>query len=741
MFRFLLLFLILGNFLYAQNFNIIKDKFNNFSDTNNFDFVYLQTDKDVYKTGQNIWFSAYIYDAKKNQLDTTHQILFIELIDFQKNIIALQKLFVDRNGIANGNIFLPDSFSRGYYQIRAFTNSMKNYGSEHFFTKTIFIKSDKLKYSNIFYKEAKSKLRKKNSFIFNYKIIGDKLLNNVPSQIYFSSFNFYNNTLSKDFILTDNKEITYLSKNSKNTGNFVFTPEKKLKYLLKIKSKKRQKKIKLPQVEEFGTNVFISENQTDYLLKIFRKNIKSNDKISKSYYLLIEKNGKIITDSVVIVDSLLTVNIPKNILPQGISFLHIFNSDYQPIFEIPLYNKQNQTNLTFTSFYKNDTLTIKIINPKHMSGFFSLSITNCKSTFSNIGNYFSVYSLMNYPAKKTDSLVNSKNFNDIVNIYSHNIYDFDKILNQKQYYTHKIQKNNYLTGFVNFILEKVPAKNANLTINILNSYNDTYKTQTDKNGRFKFDSLNYEDSVEYFIEVTNQRNFKYLGITIDEYDTNKIFFEPLLFFDASDISYKHVYRVKHKEYESRSIYHLHPDQIISGEELANSGQTNVLEALKGRVANYSKTGDLVMMRGPSSIHSNLSPVYLIDDIPVDQDAVENLNIYDIDRVEIMRSAYGSAMYGINGANGVIAIYTKHGYNIEWGQTKGKITGISKPDKFTPQKIYGENYTYLWLPKIKIKGDKSILNIKIPLKKQGDMHINIQGVTKNGQFISYKNVIK
>jgi len=64
------LFVYLSIFSYSQNMNFITDKFNKFSDSSVFDFVYIHTDKDSYNVNQNIWFTAYIVNMKENKPDT-----------------------------------------------------------------------------------------------------------------------------------------------------------------------------------------------------------------------------------------------------------------------------------------------------------------------------------------------------------------------------------------------------------------------------------------------------------------------------------------------------------------------------------------------------------------------------------------------------------------------------------------------------------------------------------------------
>jgi TonB-dependent SusC/RagA subfamily outer membrane receptor len=49
-------------------------------------------------------------------------------------------------------------------------------------------------------------------------------------------------------------------------------------------------------------------------------------------------------------------------------------------------------------------------------------------------------------------------------------------------------------------------------------------------------------------------------------------------------------------------------------------------------------------------------------------SVKTIPIYDVDKIEVLKSPTNLAVFGVKGANGVIAIYTKHGK-----KTSGEIT--------------------------------------------------------------------
>ena len=98
--------------------------------------------------------------------------------------------------------------------------------------------------------------------------------------------------------------------------------------------------------------------------------------------------------------------------------------------------------------------------------------------------------------------------------------------------------------------------------------------------------------------------------------------------------------------------------VVTGEELAATGESNLFNALAGKVPGFTvvmkDNGDIsAQLRGSTSISLDTSPLYLLDGTQVER--LDNVNINDIKKVEISRD---SNMYGAKGANGVIAVTLK-----------------------------------------------------------------------------------
>jgi len=96
--------------------------------------VYLHFDNNCYFLGDTIWYKAYVVLADDNTPQPLSKILYVELLNEQGYPLERQQLVVDENGQANGQFAINDTTFAGYYEIRAYTKWMLNFGYEHVYS-------------------------------------------------------------------------------------------------------------------------------------------------------------------------------------------------------------------------------------------------------------------------------------------------------------------------------------------------------------------------------------------------------------------------------------------------------------------------------------------------------------------------------------------------------------------------------------------------------------------------------
>lgn len=107
---------------------------------------------------------------------------------------------------------------------------------------------------------------------------------------------------------------------------------------------------------------------------------------------------------------------------------------------------------------------------------------------------------------------------------------------------------------------------------------------------------------------------------------------------------------------------------VSSEDVRRQPFGSFDQALQGQAAGVSVIANsgqpganaVVRIRGVGSISGGNVPLYIMDGIEITAADFASLNQGDFDRVEILKDAAATAMYGSRGANGVIVITTRRG---------------------------------------------------------------------------------
>ena len=129
---------------------------------------------------------------------------------------------------------------------------------------------------------------------------------------------------------------------------------------------------------------------------------------------------------------------------------------------------------------------------------------------------------------------------------------------------------------------------------------------------------------------------------------------------------------------------------VKGADIASTAASGFNEQLQGQAAGVIISGSsgtpgsgvFVRLRGTTSINAGNDPLYIIDGVPINSqplqsisnggqtiNALSDLNPNDIEKIEVLKDANATAIYGARGANGVVLVTTKRG-------SKGQKTRVS-----------------------------------------------------------------
>ncbi|MEN9431142.1 MAG: hypothetical protein RL206_61, partial [Bacteroidota bacterium] len=161
-------------------------------------------------------------------------------------------------------------------------------------------------------------------------------------------------------------------------------------------------------------------------------------------------------------------------------------------------------------------------------------------------------------------------------------------------------------------------------------------------------------------------------------------------------------------------------QEVGGAEVTKVKDANFMASLSGKVAGVTirQSGTMggssnVVVRGYKSLTGNNQALFVVDGIPISNDAYNtgnqrtgrggydygnaamDVNPEDIDKITVLKGAAATALYGSRAANGVVLITTKKGAarkGLGVTLSSGVTVGSINPDTFVRyQKSYGPGY--------------------------------------------------
>ena len=93
--------------------------------------VFLHIDNTCYFVGDTIWYKAYVTRSDRQTLTDLSKILYVELLTPDGYLVERQQVEMP-DGTGHGAFALTDSLYAGYYELRAYTRWMLNFGQyEH----------------------------------------------------------------------------------------------------------------------------------------------------------------------------------------------------------------------------------------------------------------------------------------------------------------------------------------------------------------------------------------------------------------------------------------------------------------------------------------------------------------------------------------------------------------------------------------------------------------------------------
>ncbi len=281
--------------------------------------VFLHLNKDVYITGEDVLFKAYIVNAT-NIPDTLCKVIYVELQNpFNQKILGFSvNLF---KGSCNSYFALPDTLTTGYYYIKAFTNQMRNFDHDYYFSAKIIVAN-----------QADDRLEKlitdNDHNLDSAKVLfytqNGKLITGIDNKISFKIKNFSEDWDNQpvEIINDSGKVVISVIPDNKGIGDFSLVPEKNKNYFARW----NKKKFYLPTQVAEG---FIIQAQQSEENKINITILSSTHELSDILNFKVYNNGKSIFEKeFTLSNGIATFTIPTEKNKNGFKILALFNSSH-----------------------------------------------------------------------------------------------------------------------------------------------------------------------------------------------------------------------------------------------------------------------------------------------------------------------------------------------------------------------------------------------------------------------------
>ncbi|MFT4031578.1 MAG: TonB-dependent receptor plug domain-containing protein [Siphonobacter sp.] len=692
----------------------IVNRFTAYQAVNPQEKVYLHLDKPYYSVGETIWLKGYLFDGSTHVADTISRVLYVDLIEGSTGKVLQQKLLKPDQGAAEGDFYLADTLAEGIYQIRAYTNWMRNFDEAFFFSRELRIYQPGTQTKRVTTRETEQ-------LDVQFLPEGGTLVEDIETRIAYKVTNQYGKGVEVTGYVLENNQDTVVAFQSEHLGmgRFQFIPKPQKTYTAYVKSKYTTKQVAFPAIQSQG-HVLIVDNLTNKeLVKLFVFN--NTPGTDQNLYLVGQMRGQVcLVAKGSTSKKNFVANVSRNRFPgDGIVQFTLFNESGQPLAERLAFIQTNQNTLkvsmkTDKPQYKpreKVTLEVEVKDAREQPivGDFSLAVTDAgqiqtEANAENLVSYLLMSSdlkgVIEQPAYYFDpENMNARMHLDILMAtQGWRRFSWKKVMEEDpaapQYW---VEQGIAITGKVARPRGKVlDKKEVNMTLYLTKSKADplVQLTAAEADGSFGFYNLNFQDSVHVMLQAVAGKNDRNLSITLtkknqpliritqtpfnpielgaDEFsnylnNANKsLEIDRRIQSDKARQLKEIVVKAKKEEEEpdSRKLYG-HADATVKFDQMNSAGAINIFQVLQGRIAGVSITGSgmdyTVQIRGAANFSGVVEPLFVVDGMPTTKDAVASIPPQQVDYVDILKGA-SAAVYGSRGGGGVMAIYTKRGGN-------------------------------------------------------------------------------
>jgi hypothetical protein len=752
--------------------------------------VYLHVDRDSYFAGEDIWFKAYLIDALDRLLTDHSNSLHVELISPSLKIISNRVIRLE-GGLGNGDFKLPSDIKSGKYTLRTYTNYMRNYGDQLFFSKEIAVINS----------ADTSKISERVKYVENRIQVsffpeGGSLIDNVSSIVAFKASNYLEKgcDVSGKIFSSVGELITTFKSTHLGMGTFFLRPLPGLSYYAIVRGADSiDTRTELPKSFSIGVNFSTSINLSNELLITTKTNPETFAVLSDQDLLLtfsVRKEG-IKSMPLRIKSPVTSFVIPMDDLPDGILMITLSDSKAIPLAERlvfiereapveiqikpdkAIYSKREPVSLKITLPVDSTTerdcnVSLAVVNenlienssqyPRNISSWFLLE-SDVRGYVEDPSYYFDPSN--HDRLKDLDLLMRTQGWRDFA-------WKYDS--------TYFPPENGFtVSGKLRNGNKNKSVEDSRVSIGIFGGKNTFMKSvPLDSTGRFKLTGIDLTgqatliatgigkkdrpegvltlDSVNYDPAKLTDSLFRISVLPENDqsklksyYKINEAKRKKYKLSDTINIGEVNIISERHKDHqtekiESSRLKYVKPEaELVVTEQML--GYNDMLHLLNGKIPGLVVIGDTAI-----SIRGALKPpLILIDGNQATYNDLVIMPIFIVDRIDVLKSWFATNIYGFLAVGGVINVITKAGgvpdvYKPVEYSAKLKISGYNDSRIFySPKHLPDSNSdllpdlrsTLYWKPEINLEGTNEVILNYFNGDNSSLVRIIAEGITKDG----------
>ncbi|SEW51558.1 hypothetical protein [Chitinophaga arvensicola] len=324
--------------------------------------LYLSTSKDIYVSGEDLWFNAFILNATDFTLSSLDNTLYLQLQEQDTDSIVWQEMYPISNGLSAGHVYLPPTLTRGTYLLKGYTAHSFFTGQPWFYAAARIQVVNDPQEIRTWKKQQQPGTLAKEGIQFHVFPEGGNLVADALNRVAFKAVDKDGQPVAvKGTLLKGNTPLLDFNTVHDGMGSFLFTPEKNTAYHIRLAARK-DSVYPLPIASGSSTGMRLVKKEGDSLT--FRI-ITPHTTVPQKFYLRLQVRGAVQSIAAGRLNDSVNVKIPVQNSPQGIGEVTLFNEQLQPIAERLVYlHPEQQFSIRFSmlkeQYNRKEKVSVKI---------------------------------------------------------------------------------------------------------------------------------------------------------------------------------------------------------------------------------------------------------------------------------------------------------------------------------------------------------------------------------------------